>query len=77
MWFLNKDKKYYIEYLKQCGWGVMLGYYTIIAKNRKDAQRNLPSSIYGSEVDSIIKVKKDHLHFTDEQLSKIYGRKEV
>lgn len=77
MIFNRKPKKYYREYMSQCGWGVMLGYDTIMATSKRKAAKHHPTSMYASDksFELITKVKKEHLHLSDEEVSKLYGKK--
>ncbi|MCK5613093.1 hypothetical protein KAR91_65070 [Candidatus Pacearchaeota archaeon] len=73
-----KKKRYYREWLAQCGWGVMIGYDTVMAKSDWDATKNKPFDMYSYDksFEFIGRVKKEHLNLTDLELSKIYGEKE-
>jgi hypothetical protein len=71
-----KFRKYYREYLKSSGWGVMIGYDTVLADSMSDAKKAyIPLDMYGSvkEFSYIKAVGPKHLHLSDEKLSKIYG----
>lgn len=78
MIFKRKPKRYYREYLSCCGWAVMLGYDTIMATSKRKAAKHHPVSMYAPDksFELIQKVKKEHLHLSDEELSKLYGEKE-
>ena len=70
--------KFYREWLSQCGWGVMLEYDTVFAKSEVDASKNKPFGMYSYDksFEHIIKVKKEHIHLSNEELSKVYGEQE-
>jgi len=68
-----KEKRYYREWMSQCGWGVMLDYDTVMAKSARTASKNKPFNMYGNSFEHVIKVKKKHLYLNDEELSKLYG----
>ncbi len=56
----------------------MLGYDTIMATSKRKAAEHHPVSMYAPDksFELIQKVKKEHLHLSDEELSKLYGEKE-
>ncbi len=74
-----KKKKYYREWLGCCGWGVMLNYDSIIAKNKKKASQSKPNNMYACDksFEIIKKIKEIHLEFTDKELSHIYGNQKI
>lgn len=71
-------KRYYREWMKQCGWGVMLGYDTVMANSKRQANKHKLYGMYARDesFECIEKVKKEHLHLSDDELSKIYGEQE-
>ena len=76
---LLKEKRYYREWLTSVGWGVMLNYDTVRASTKRAAsKKNKPSSMYAYDrsFERVEKVKEEHLHLTDVELSNIYGEKE-
>lgn len=72
-----KKKKYYREWMMECGWGVMLGYDTVMAHSKWDARMMGAKQMYSDDnvFECITKVKKKHLKLTNDELSKIYGAK--
>jgi len=67
-------KRYYREWMMECGWGVMLGFDSVMAGSEREARWMGARRMYGEGTfEHIIKVKKKHLKLTDEELSKIYG----
>jgi hypothetical protein len=69
--------KFYREYLKSCGWGVMVGYDTVLAYSLPAAHRVCkPANMYGflKTFNVVQQVKPEHLTLSDEELSRIYGR---
>ena len=76
--FKEEKKRYYREWLKQCGWGVMLAYDTVMVSSKYQAEQKKPSSMYAYDelFENVTKVKKKHLELSDHELSKIYGEKE-
>lgn len=76
MIFKRVPKRYYREYLSCWGWGVMLAYDTMMAKNKKEASKFPQRHPYCDSFELITEVKKEHLRLSDEELSKIYGEQE-
>jgi hypothetical protein len=73
----EKVKRFYREWLGQCGWGVMLYYDTILASSKKEAAKKVPVSMYGdNSFECIEEVKIEHYDLSDNELSKLYGAKE-
>jgi len=70
--------RYYREWMSQCGWGVMIEYDTVMAKDRWKATESKPFGMYACDksFECIIEVDEKHLHLNDEKLSKIYGESE-
>lgn len=73
-----KKRKYYREWLSQCGWGVMLDYDTVMAYGKYDASKSKPFGMYSHDksFEHIQRVKKKHLDLLDHELSHLYGGKE-
>ena len=69
-------RRYYREYLSCWGYGVMLGYDTVMAENKTEASKFPQWCSYCDDFELITKVKKEHLHLSDDELSKLYGEKE-
>lgn len=77
MFYKIKKKRYYREWLSSWGWGVMLSFDTVMAKNKKEASEPVGGMYaYDQSFETIKKVEKKHLHLSDYELSKIYGYKE-
>lgn len=66
-------RKYYREYMMQCGWGVMLGYDTVMAINPTQAWKMPARSIYGDGMEGVWPIKAEHLDLSDCELSRLYG----
>lgn len=73
-----KFYRFYREWLRDCGAGVMMEYDAVLAINRAQADSMKPSGMYSyeKEFDSITKVKPGDLFLSELELSKIYGIKE-
>jgi hypothetical protein len=67
-------RQFYREYAKSFGWGVMIGYDTVIAESKKKAKRQIPIGMYGKDFDLVIPVKAEHLSLSDDSLHEIYTR---
>lgn len=79
MLFKKHKKRYYREWLSSWGWGVMMAYDTVMAYSKRQASEmneKLSMYAYDRSFETVVKVKKEHLHMTNEQLSKIYGSPE-
>jgi len=70
----TKVYRFYREYLACWGWGVMCKYDSVWAKNSSHA-RTFPQSheYIKGDYEGVWKVKREHLHMTDDQLSELYG----
>lgn len=68
-------KRYYREWLGSHGWGVMMDYDTVMAYSKDEARSNKPYNMYAYDksFEYIGEVKSEHLHMTDQELSKLYG----
>lgn len=73
-----KTKRYYREWLRGAGWGVMLAFDTIYASSKCHAIASKPYGMYSynESFEYVKKVKRKHSHLSDIELSKIYGEKE-
>jgi len=79
--------RYYREWLKTAGWGVMIGYDTVFAKSVDEFKNDKPENCYIYENDIRTRnfkfgyylfvkiVEPKHLHKSNDELSKIYGMK--
>lgn len=73
-----KFYRFYREWLGEFGWGVMMAYDAVLAKDKAQANSMKPSRMYSYEkqFESITKVEPEHLFLNEEELSKIYGIKD-
>ena len=62
--------------MMECGWGVMLGYDSVMAYSAWEAIQMGAKQMYSDDnvFETIKKVRKKHQHLTDDELLKIYGK---